>query len=174
MLVSVEPAEIRSSYFISLTVVFVALAGIPLAMLAWSTGRAIGARETAPQGAAMLDTWGSDVIVGLFALLFGGTFRVFMLFAPPPQTRQQRREGETRLQVSRRQADQGAQLPRSTKLATLALYGLLAVICVSIAVSPVEMRWPAFAVGFLTGLATLEGIFRFARRSATVPPSPAS
>jgi hypothetical protein len=75
MLVSVEPAEIRSSYFISLTVVFVALAGIPLAMLAWSTGRAIGARETAPQGAAMLDTWGSDVIVGLFALLFGGTFR---------------------------------------------------------------------------------------------------
>jgi hypothetical protein len=48
MLVSVEPAEIRSSYFISLTAVFVALAGIPLAMLAWSTGRAIGAQATAP------------------------------------------------------------------------------------------------------------------------------
>jgi hypothetical protein len=122
----------------------------------------------------MLDSWGSDVIVGLFALLFGGTFRVFMLLAPPPQRRQQRREGETWLQAARRQADQGAQLPRSAKLAGLALYGLLAVIWASIAISPVEMRWIAFAVGFVIGLATIEGIFRFARRSAAVPPPPSS
>lgn len=122
----------------------------------------------------MLDSWGSDVIVGLFALLFGGTFRVFMLVAPPPQGRQQRREGETWLQTARRQADQGTHLPRSAKLAALALYGLLAVIWVSIAISPVEMRWLAFAVGFIVGLAALEGIFRFARRNAAVPPPPVS
>ena len=116
----------------------------------------------------MLDAWGSDVVVGLFAVLFGGTLRVFMLFAPSETTRPEtrRREGETWRQTVRRSAEQGREVPQSTKLATLALYGLLAVIWVSIAISPIEMRWLAFAVGFAVGYVVLEVVFRLAKRSA--------
>ncbi len=45
MLASVEPAEIRSSYFLALTVVFVPLAAMPLVALSWDTGRKIAAGE---------------------------------------------------------------------------------------------------------------------------------
>ncbi len=45
MMASVEPAEIRSSYFLALTAAFVPLAVAPLAVLAWETGREIAAGE---------------------------------------------------------------------------------------------------------------------------------
>ncbi len=114
----------------------------------------------------MLDTWMSDVVVGLFALLFGLVFRLMMLFAPPSETRATRREGETWWETARRQADEGANLPKSARFAAFALYGLLAVIIVTIRISAVEMRWLAFAVGFALGLAVFEVVFRLAKRSA--------
>lgn len=116
----------------------------------------------------MLESWGSDLIVGLFALLFGATLRIFALLAPPPQ-RAGKREGESWRQVAMRQAEVGTHLPTSAKLATLALYGLVAVTWVSIAVSPVEMRWLAFAVGAALGWGILETVFRVAKRTAPAP-----
>ncbi len=119
----------------------------------------------------MLDTWVSDVVVGLFAMLFGGTFRLMMLLAPESATRATRVEGETWVQTARRQADAGAHLPRSAALAACAVYGLLAVIIVTIRISAVEMRWLAFAVGFAVGLAVFEIVFRLAKRSSAAPAS---
>lgn len=52
MMAAVELNAIRSSYFLSLTVVFVAFAGWPLARLSWSTGRAIGGQPAVQPGGA--------------------------------------------------------------------------------------------------------------------------
>lgn len=78
------------------------------------------------------------------------------------------------MEAARRQADEGTHLPRSAKLAALALYGLLAVIWVSIAVSPIEVRWLAFGVGFVLGWVVHEVVFRLARRSAATSPGSAA
>lgn len=118
----------------------------------------------------MLDSWGSDLIVGLLAMLFGGVFRVFMLLSPdkrPEPTA--RREGESWWALARRQADEGVSvtsaMPASAKLAMFAVYGLLAVIWVSIAISPVEMRWIAFFVGAVAGAVVVELVFRAGKRT---------
>jgi hypothetical protein len=128
---------------------------------------------TPPQvpGAAMLDTCGSDVVVGLFALLFGAAFRTFALVVPRPPT--DRREGETMWEAARRHAEEGARpWPRSEILAVLAVYGLLAVIVLTIVFSGVEMRWLAFAVGTALGAGAIEAVFRHAQRGAARPAAP--
>jgi hypothetical protein len=118
----------------------------------------------------MLDSWGSDLIVGLLAMLFGGTLRVFMLLGPEGRPEPAaRRKGESWWAVARRQADEGASvaaaMPASGKLAMFAVYGLLVVIWVSIAISPVEMRWIAFFVGMLAGYVVVELVFRAGKRT---------
>lgn len=118
----------------------------------------------------MLDSWGSDLIVGLLATLFGGTLRVFMLLSPEMGSEPTaRRKGESWWAVARRQADEGtsvaAAMPASAKLAMFAVYGLLVVIWVSIAISPVEMRWLAFLVGTVAGYVVVEFVFRAGKRS---------
>jgi hypothetical protein len=120
----------------------------------------------------MLETWGSDVVVGLFALLFGGAFRMFALVVPRPPT--DRLEGETMWEAARRHAHEEARpRPRSAILAALAVYGLLAVIVLTIVFSPVEMRWLAFAVGTAVGAAVVQVFFRLGKRGAE-PPAPRS
>ena len=126
----------------------------------------------------MLDTWGSDLVVGMFAFLLGGTFRSAMLFAPPAQVPESdRREGESAWRYGRRlaqeQADANPELPRSGWIAVIAAYGLLVVTWVSIAISPVEMRWLAFFVGAVVGWVVIEVVFRLAKRNAT-PGEPSS
>jgi hypothetical protein len=118
----------------------------------------------------MLDSWGSDVIVGLMAMLFGGMLRVFTLVTPRPQTDQSlRRDGESWWGAVKRRREENsrvtATMPASAKLATLAVYGLLAVIWVSIAISPVEMRWIAFLVGVVAGYFVVEQVFRAGKRA---------
>jgi hypothetical protein len=50
MLASVDLAEIRASYLISLAIVFVPLAGLPVVRMSWETGLGIGAQEASSQG----------------------------------------------------------------------------------------------------------------------------
>jgi hypothetical protein len=50
MLASVEPAEIRSSYFIALTAVFVPIASVPLVRLVRDVGRSTGGHAAAGPG----------------------------------------------------------------------------------------------------------------------------
>jgi hypothetical protein len=124
----------------------------------------------------MLDSWGSDVIVGLMAMLLGGTLRVFMLVTPRLQTDPSaRRKGESLWAAAKRRADEGASvtrsMPASAKLATFAVYGLLAVIWVSIAISPVEMRWIAFFVGVIAGYLVVELVFRAGKRTGGGSPT---
>jgi hypothetical protein len=118
----------------------------------------------------MLDSWGSDLIVGLLAMLFGGTLRVFVLLRPEGRPEPiARRKDETWRATARRRADEGASfaaaMPASAKLAMFAIYGLLAVIWVSIAISPVEMRWVAFVVGVAAGYVVVELVFRAGKRT---------
>lgn len=124
----------------------------------------------------MLDSWGSDFIVGLMAMLLGGILRVFMLVTPQMQTAPRaRRKGQTWWAAAKRRADEDASvaktMPASAKLATFAVYGLLAVIWMSIAISPVEMRWIAFFVGVVAGYLAVELVFRAGKRSGGGSPS---
>lgn len=50
ILASVDVDEIRSSYLISLAIVFVPLAGFPVVRMSWDTGRHIGAQQASSQG----------------------------------------------------------------------------------------------------------------------------
>lgn len=118
----------------------------------------------------MLDTWGSDLIVGLMAALLGGTFRIFAIVAPPTRpNRNDRREGESFWSAAMRQAKEdtgtAGSLPKSAKLATVALYGLIAVIWISVAISPVEWRWIAFVIGTAGGYVAVEVAFRGGMRT---------
>ena len=118
----------------------------------------------------MLDTWGSDLVVGLMAALLGGTLRIFALVLPESRTATSlRHQGESWLAAVRRRADEdtrtAAALPKSSIVATVALYGLIAVIWISIAISPVEWRWAAFIVGAAVGYAVVELTFRAGRRT---------
>jgi hypothetical protein len=125
----------------------------------------------------MLDTWGSDLIVGLMAALLGGTFRIFAIVVPPTRpNRNDRREGETLWSAAMRRAeeDKAASLPKSAKLATMALYGLVAVIWISVAISPVEWRWIAFVVGTAVGYVVVELAFRAGMRTGGAQPPTAT
>jgi hypothetical protein len=124
----------------------------------------------------VLDTWGSDLIVGLMAALLGGTLRIFAIVAPTSRPdRDGRRPGESFWSAAKRSAEEGestaSSLPRSAKLATVALYGLIAVIWISIAISPVEWRWIAFVIGTAIGYVVVELAFRAGRRTGGDQPS---
>jgi hypothetical protein len=107
----------------------------------------------------MIESWVNDVVLTLSGMIAGSLIGTVGVFTPPDQRRRERRRpGESFLDHSRRMARESPHAPRSVLIASLGLWGFLAVLIVSIALSPLEMRWLLFFAGLAVGALAINGL----------------
>ncbi|MGH3015736.1 MAG: hypothetical protein ACRDNR_14600 [Gaiellaceae bacterium] len=107
----------------------------------------------------MIDSWINDLVLTLSGLITGALIGAVGILTPPDRARRaERRPGESFLEASRRAARESPHAPRSALIASLGLWGFLAVLIVSIALSPLEMRWLLFFAGLAVGALAINGL----------------
>jgi hypothetical protein len=117
----------------------------------------------------VLADWANTVVLVALGLGIGTAATLTQLLAPPAleEIIRSREPGEGLFHASRRRADEQAEImttgPRGFRLAARAQLALVAVLVLSVWLSPVELDWPTLLLGVGAGVLFTWLAFRLAR-----------
>jgi membrane protein required for beta-lactamase induction len=125
----------------------------------------------------MLEDWANTIVILALGLGIGGTCSIMIHLTPQSfrdASHSSMREGEGLWEASRRRADEGAAImetSRGARTAALSLYALVAVLVLTVWLSPVHLGWWTLLIAIAVGIGSTEGVFQLARAQKLRPSS---